>query len=101
MTESIDLENPANLGVEVYSLTVRVQDIACPNYSSKYPFYISFDIFLCCNSMERRMPYVFWIYAWENFAAILNYDLIFCYISRYHLHLHQDKASEWIFSSLQ
>ncbi|NXX88142.1 CDHR3 protein, partial [Centropus bengalensis] len=28
MTESIDLENPANLGVEVYSLTVRVQDIA-------------------------------------------------------------------------
>ncbi|NWU63779.1 CDHR3 protein, partial [Pterocles burchelli] len=47
MTESIDLENPANLGVEVYSLTVRVQDIACPNYSSKYPFYTSFDIFLC------------------------------------------------------
>ncbi|KAK4829434.1 hypothetical protein QYF61_004309 [Mycteria americana] len=46
MTESIDLENPANLGVEVYSLTVRVQDIACPNYSSKYPFY-TFDIFLC------------------------------------------------------
>ncbi|NXA26178.1 CDHR3 protein, partial [Ibidorhyncha struthersii] len=47
MTESIDLENPANLGVEVYSLTVRVQDIARPNYSSKYPFYTSFDIFLC------------------------------------------------------
>ncbi|NXE80119.1 CDHR3 protein, partial [Cochlearius cochlearius] len=47
MTESIDLENPANLGIEVYSLTVRVQDIACPNYSSKYPFYTSFDIFLC------------------------------------------------------
>ncbi|NXW12234.1 CDHR3 protein, partial [Circaetus pectoralis] len=47
MTESIDLENPANLGAEVYSLTVRVQDIACPNYSSKYPFYTSFDIFLC------------------------------------------------------
>ncbi|KAM6213907.1 cadherin-related family member 3 [Sarcoramphus papa] len=47
MTESIDLENPANLRVEVYSLTVRVQDIACPNYSSKYPFYTSFDIFLC------------------------------------------------------
>ncbi|NWX01220.1 CDHR3 protein, partial [Caloenas nicobarica] len=39
MTESIDLEHPANLGVEVYSLTVRVQDIACPSYSSKYPFY--------------------------------------------------------------
>ncbi|NXT35169.1 CDHR3 protein, partial [Pelecanoides urinatrix] len=47
MTESIDLENPANLGVEVYSLTVRVQDIAYPNYSGKYPFYTSFDIFLC------------------------------------------------------
>ncbi|NXS59944.1 CDHR3 protein, partial [Brachypteracias leptosomus] len=44
MTESIDLENPANLGVEVYSLTARVQDIACPDYSSKYPFYTSFDI---------------------------------------------------------
>ncbi|NWU58761.1 CDHR3 protein, partial [Dromas ardeola] len=44
MTESIDLENPANLGVEVYSLTVRVQDTACPNYTSKYPFYTSFDI---------------------------------------------------------
>ncbi|NXO03976.1 CDHR3 protein, partial [Rhinopomastus cyanomelas] len=42
MTESIDLENPANLGVEVYSLTVRVQDLAYPNYSSKYPFYTSF-----------------------------------------------------------
>ncbi|KAM6303180.1 cadherin-related family member 3 [Podargus strigoides] len=47
MTESIDLENPANLGVEVYSLTVRVQDIACPNYASKYLFYTSFDISLC------------------------------------------------------
>ncbi|NWH56264.1 CDHR3 protein, partial [Geococcyx californianus] len=34
MTEIIDLENPANLGVEVYSLTVRVQDIACPDYSN-------------------------------------------------------------------
>ncbi|NWQ79521.1 CDHR3 protein, partial [Columbina picui] len=32
MTESIDLENPANLGVEVYSLTVRVQDIAYTIY---------------------------------------------------------------------
>ncbi|NXH32986.1 CDHR3 protein, partial [Myiagra hebetior] len=42
MTGTIDLENPANPGVEVYTLTVRVQDIAPPNYSSKYPFYISF-----------------------------------------------------------
>ncbi|NWU00475.1 CDHR3 protein, partial [Urocynchramus pylzowi] len=43
MTGTIDLESPANPGVEVYTLTVRVQDIAHPNYSSKYPFYISFD----------------------------------------------------------
>ncbi|KFP73241.1 Cadherin-related family member 3, partial [Apaloderma vittatum] len=40
MTESIDLENPANLGVEVYSLTVRVQDIAYPNYSDIIYIYI-------------------------------------------------------------
>uniref|UniRef100_A0A8C8BKA1 Cadherin domain-containing protein n=1 Tax=Otus sunia TaxID=257818 RepID=A0A8C8BKA1_9STRI len=40
MTESIDLENSANLGVEVYSLTVRVQDIACPNYSNMIYIYI-------------------------------------------------------------
>ncbi|NXO29585.1 CDHR3 protein, partial [Cisticola juncidis] len=43
MTGTIDLENSANPGVEVYTLTVRVQDAAHPNYSSKYPFYISFD----------------------------------------------------------
>ncbi|NXN86088.1 CDHR3 protein, partial [Bombycilla garrulus] len=43
MSGTIDLENPANPGIEVYALTVRVQDIAHPNYSSKYPFYISFD----------------------------------------------------------
>ncbi|NXM11672.1 CDHR3 protein, partial [Ploceus nigricollis] len=43
MTGTIDLENPANPGVEVYTLTVRVQDTAHPNYSSKYPFHISFD----------------------------------------------------------
>ncbi|XP_063183127.1 cadherin-related family member 3, partial [Chroicocephalus ridibundus] len=40
MTESIDLENPANLGVEVYSLTVRVQDTACPNYTNIIHIYI-------------------------------------------------------------
>ncbi|NWI04454.1 CDHR3 protein, partial [Tichodroma muraria] len=43
MTGIIDLESPTNPRVEVYTLTVRVQDIAHPNYSSKYPFYISFD----------------------------------------------------------
>ncbi|XP_042671755.1 cadherin-related family member 3 [Centrocercus urophasianus] len=40
MTESIDLENPSNPGVEVYSLTVRVQDIASPNYSNTIYIYI-------------------------------------------------------------
>ncbi|XP_010014024.1 PREDICTED: cadherin-related family member 3, partial [Nestor notabilis] len=40
MTESIDLENRANLGVEVYALTVRVQDIASPNYSNIIYIYI-------------------------------------------------------------
>ncbi|KFO08219.1 Cadherin-related family member 3, partial [Balearica regulorum gibbericeps] len=40
MTGSIDLENPANLGVEVYSLTVRVQDSAYPNYSNIIYIYI-------------------------------------------------------------
>ncbi|NWW43942.1 CDHR3 protein, partial [Pedionomus torquatus] len=47
VTKSVDLENPANPGVEVYSLTVRVQDIASPNYRSKYSFYTPSDIFLC------------------------------------------------------
>ncbi|NWH46573.1 CDHR3 protein, partial [Fregata magnificens] len=40
MTESIDLENTAHLGLEVYSLTVRVQDIGCPNYSNIIYIYI-------------------------------------------------------------
>ncbi|XP_068525883.1 cadherin-related family member 3 [Anas acuta] len=40
MTGSIDLENPANLGVEVYSLTVRVRDIASPHYSNIIYIYI-------------------------------------------------------------
>ncbi|XP_072182807.1 cadherin-related family member 3 [Excalfactoria chinensis] len=40
MTESIDLENPSNPGVEVYSLAVRVQDIAFPNYSNTIYIYI-------------------------------------------------------------
>ncbi|KAM4901080.1 cadherin-related family member 3 [Sylvia borin] len=47
MTGMIDLENPGNPRVQVYALTVRVQDTAQPNYSSKYPFCISFDSFLC------------------------------------------------------
>ncbi|XP_027745891.1 cadherin-related family member 3 [Empidonax traillii] len=40
MTGSVDLENPANPGIEVYTLTVRVQDIAHPNYSNIIYIYI-------------------------------------------------------------
>ncbi|NXJ02099.1 CDHR3 protein, partial [Psophia crepitans] len=40
VTGSIDLENPANLGVEFYSLTVRVQDTAYPHYSNIIYIYI-------------------------------------------------------------
>ncbi|XP_017666991.1 PREDICTED: cadherin-related family member 3 isoform X1 [Lepidothrix coronata] len=40
MTGTIDLENPANPGIEVYTLTVRVQDIAHPNYSNIIYIYI-------------------------------------------------------------
>ncbi|XP_014818854.1 PREDICTED: cadherin-related family member 3 [Calidris pugnax] len=40
VTESVDLENPANPGVEVYSLTVRVQDIASPHYTNIIYIYI-------------------------------------------------------------
>ncbi|XP_063997961.1 cadherin-related family member 3 [Pogoniulus pusillus] len=40
MTESIDLESSANLGLEVYSLTVRVQDVARPDYASTIYLYI-------------------------------------------------------------
>ncbi|KAM4783720.1 cadherin-related family member 3-like [Cyanocitta cristata] len=40
MTGTIDLESPANPGVEVYTLTVRVQDIAHPNYSNIIYIYI-------------------------------------------------------------
>ncbi|NWU11541.1 CDHR3 protein, partial [Cephalopterus ornatus] len=40
MTGTTDLENPANLGIEVYTLIVRVQDIAHPNYSNIIYIYI-------------------------------------------------------------
>ncbi|NXT01909.1 CDHR3 protein, partial [Jacana jacana] len=40
VTESVDLENPANPGIEVYSLTVRVQDIASPSYTNIIYIYI-------------------------------------------------------------
>ncbi|NWS21410.1 CDHR3 protein, partial [Pachyramphus minor] len=40
MTGTSDLENPANPRIEVYTLTVRVQDIAYPNYSNIIYIYI-------------------------------------------------------------
>ncbi|NXF98485.1 CDHR3 protein, partial [Eubucco bourcierii] len=40
MAESIDLENSATPGLEVYSLTVRVQDVAHPDYSNTIYIYI-------------------------------------------------------------
>ncbi|XP_030147613.4 cadherin-related family member 3 [Taeniopygia guttata] len=40
MTGTIDLENPVNPGVQVYTLTVRVQDTAHPNYSNIIYIYI-------------------------------------------------------------
>ncbi|NXH47611.1 CDHR3 protein, partial [Dicaeum eximium] len=70
MTGTIDLENPANPGVEVYTLTVRVQDIAHPNYSSKYPFYISFDTFLC---------YIIYIYI--RIKPVNEFFPVFCNLS--------------------
>ncbi|NXG47969.1 CDHR3 protein, partial [Psilopogon haemacephalus] len=56
MTESIDLENPVNPGLEVYSLTVRVQDIACPDYSSKYPFCNTIYIYIRIKPVNDFFP---------------------------------------------
>ncbi|NWS38502.1 CDHR3 protein, partial [Probosciger aterrimus] len=59
MTESIDLENPANLGVEVYSLTVRVQDIASPNYSNIIHIYIRIKLVNEFFPVFSNLSYVF------------------------------------------
>lgn len=67
MTGSIDLENPANLGVEVYSLTVRVRDIASPHYSSKYPFY-TFLIFSCAVTAWREEYHMYFEYMHEKIS---------------------------------
>ncbi|NWI90454.1 CDHR3 protein, partial [Pitta sordida] len=40
MTGTIDLESTTNPGTEVYTLTVRVQDLAYPNYSNIIYIYI-------------------------------------------------------------
>ncbi|NXJ60099.1 CDHR3 protein, partial [Rostratula benghalensis] len=56
VTESVDLENSANPGVEVYSLTVRVQDIASPNYTSKYSFYDIIYIYIRIKPVNDFFP---------------------------------------------
>ncbi|XP_041330519.1 cadherin-related family member 3 [Pyrgilauda ruficollis] len=56
MTETIDLENP---GVEVYTLTVRVQDIAHPNYSNIIYIYIRIKPVNEFFPVFRNLSYVF------------------------------------------
>lgn len=68
MTESIDLENPSNPGVEVYSLTVRVQDIASPNYSSKYPLCTFLKIFFCAATAWREECHMYFEYMHEKIS---------------------------------
>ncbi|XP_005039287.2 PREDICTED: cadherin-related family member 3 [Ficedula albicollis] len=59
MTGTIDLENPANPGVEVYILTVRVQDIAHPNYSNIIHIYIRIKPVNEFSPVFRNLSYVF------------------------------------------
>lgn len=89
MAESIDLENPSNPGVEVYSLTVRVQDIASPNYSSKYPFYTFLKIFSCAVTARREEYHMYFEYMHEKISqpyltmissCVIFPDTIYIYI---------------------
>uniref|UniRef100_A0A8C4VLK6 Cadherin related family member 3 n=1 Tax=Gopherus evgoodei TaxID=1825980 RepID=A0A8C4VLK6_9SAUR len=50
----LDFENPDNLALEEYTLTVVVQDIAQPYYTSKYPFYSSLRFFFPMLLLHRR-----------------------------------------------
>ncbi|XP_066038975.1 cadherin-related family member 3 [Chamaea fasciata] len=59
MTGTIDLENSANPGVEVYSLTVRVQDTAHPNYSNIIYIYIRIKPVNEFSPVFRNLSYVF------------------------------------------
>ncbi|NXQ40564.1 CDHR3 protein, partial [Catharus fuscescens] len=59
MTGTIDFENPANPGVEVYTLTVRVQDIAHPNYSNIIYIYIRIKPVNEFFPVFRNLSYVF------------------------------------------
>ncbi|NXR66510.1 CDHR3 protein, partial [Rhadina sibilatrix] len=59
MTGTIDLENPANPGVEVYTLVVRVQDTAHPNYSNIIYIYIRIKPVNEFSPVFRNLSYVF------------------------------------------
>ncbi|XP_039579659.1 cadherin-related family member 3 isoform X1 [Passer montanus] len=59
MTGTIDLENPANPGVEVYTLTVRVQDTAYPKYSNIIYIYIRIKPVNEFFPVFRNLSYVF------------------------------------------
>ncbi|XP_033370253.1 cadherin-related family member 3 [Parus major] len=56
---TIDLENSANPGIEVYTLTVRVQDIAHPTYSNIIYIYIRIKPVNEFSPVFRNLSYVF------------------------------------------
>ncbi|XP_023774695.1 cadherin-related family member 3 isoform X2 [Cyanistes caeruleus] len=56
---TIDLENPANPSIEVYTLTVRVQDIAHPTYSNIIYIYIRIKPVNEFFPVFRNLSYVF------------------------------------------
>ncbi|NXX39869.1 CDHR3 protein, partial [Tricholaema leucomelas] len=56
MTESIDLESSAHLGLEVYSLTVRVQDVARADYSSNLLFPDTIYIYIRIKPVNEFFP---------------------------------------------
>ncbi|NXP17879.1 CDHR3 protein, partial [Scytalopus superciliaris] len=72
MTGTIDLENPANPGIEIYTLTVRVQDTAHPHYSSKYPFDIFFMVFYIIYIYIRIKPLNEFFPVFSNLSYVFN-----------------------------
>nr|XP_021390377.1 cadherin-related family member 3 [Lonchura striata domestica] len=59
MTGTVDLENPANPGVQVYTFSVRVQDTAHPNYSNIIYIYIRIKPVNEFFPVFRNLSYVF------------------------------------------
>ncbi|XP_071408747.1 cadherin-related family member 3 [Pithys albifrons albifrons] len=59
MTGTMDLENPANPRIEVYTLTVRVQDIAHPSYLNIIYIYIRIKPVNEFFPVFSNLPYVF------------------------------------------